>query len=130
MLGAHQSKSILIVENEVLIADDIARVGYELGVGECHIALNYNEAVIQFNTSDPALLVLDVKLRSERSGIDFGVWVRAKMSGVPIIYVTVCEENYQHEKMKSTSPLAFIKKPFIDEQLKRTIHQGLCINEP
>ncbi|WP_422355219.1 response regulator [Roseivirga pacifica] len=121
-----RDKSLLIVENEVIIADDIARLGHELGVGYCHIAFDYQQAIQQFVSYQPELVIIDIKLRGQQSGIEFGQWMR-KESVKPIIYVTVASHPDEIKQLIHTKPLAYIPKPFDDKVLKMAMKQGLSM---
>lgn len=120
------SKSILIVENEIIIADDIARLTEQLGHRPLTPALNFEQAKLLFIKHSPDLIILDIRLSGTFTGIDFAQWLRQK-ENTPIIYLSVYNDLLTLKKCQQTKPIAYLNKPFVDNELKIAIES---INEP
>ncbi|MFC7537966.1 response regulator [Sphingomonas sp. GCM10030256] len=79
-------KRILVVEDEPLVAFDnetmIADAGYEVVA----TVDRYADAVAQLDESEVDLILSDILLTGERSGVDLAR--EAKRRGVPVLFVT------------------------------------------
>lgn len=117
----HQ-KRVLIVENEVIVADDISRIVAELGCSPLEPAFSFTQAIDYFTSHLPDLVILDIRLNSKQTGIDFAEWLR-KSHQTPIIYLTVFDDELTLARGKRTQPQAYLVKPFADEELKHAISQ-------
>lgn len=128
---AKQDKSILIVENEVIVADDIARVVAGLGYKALDPALSFTQAIDSFLSNLPDLVILDIRLASKETGFEFAQWLREEHN-TPIIYITVFDDQATMVRCESTEPVAFLAKPFLDHELKQAIITAIDIhkNEP
>lgn len=120
-------KCVLIVENEVIVADDLARVVSDLGFKALDPALSFNQAVDMFLHYSPDLIILDIRLASTETGIDFAHWLRSKHN-TPIIYLTVFDDSATKLRCELTQPIAFLIKPFLDLELKTAISKALNIH--
>ncbi|SMG53426.1 two component transcriptional regulator, LytTR family [Marivirga sericea] len=104
-------KSVLIVEDEPLIADDLLFHLEDLGINEVEIALKYEHALekIQHNQFDLALL--DVNLSGTRDGIDLANFLN-RQQPFPFIFITSYYDQETLNRAKKTNPIAYILKPF------------------
>ena len=112
--------SILIVEDDMIIAANISlqltRLGYEVA----GIIPNGEEAVRYLAENQPDLLLLDINLRGHIDGIE--VAEAAKKKGdTPIVFLTANIDDATFERAKRTRPQAFIAKPFKKLDLQRAI---------
>jgi DNA-binding LytR/AlgR family response regulator len=112
--------SILIVEDDMIIAANISlqltRLGYEVA----GIIPNGEEALRYLSDNQPDILLLDINLRGRIDGIE--VAEAAKMQGdTPIIFLTANIDDATFERAKRTRPQAFIAKPFKKLDLQRAI---------
>ncbi|WP_421764001.1 LytR/AlgR family response regulator transcription factor [Ekhidna sp.] len=104
--------SILIVEDEPLIADDIAgileRNGYIVTavVDEATTAL---EAVAEFK---PDVVLLDINIEGETDGIDLAPKLK-----VPFIFLTSYYDQATLERARKVKPSGYIVKPFGESDL-------------
>jgi DNA-binding NarL/FixJ family response regulator len=112
----NMNKRILVVENEIVIADEICLILHNLGYQPLEPALNYNEAIRLFHQERPDLIILDVKLNTKKSGIDVANYIRSK-SDTPFIYLTSYTDPGTLELAKATMPYAYLVKPFEREDI-------------
>ncbi len=78
---------ILLVEDEPLIAMDIAGTLEDLGYPVEAFAHTHAEAISRLSDMKPDLVILDVNLAGGREGLDIATRIRAER-GTPIIFVT------------------------------------------
>jgi len=115
---------ILIVEDELIIAEDVrgmlGRMGYEV-VGN---AMDYAEAIALLDATKPDLILLDVNLNGKKDGIDLAQTINENYK-IPFIYTTSYSDTPTLQRAKSTHPANYLVKPFKQEQLFTAIEMAL-----
>ncbi|HNP19206.1 MAG TPA: response regulator [Fulvivirga sp.] len=104
-------KSVLIVEDEPLIADDLLYHLEDMGIESVDVALKYDEARKKITENAFDLALLDVNLSGERDGIDLAHFIN-RQQPVPFIFVTSYYDSNTLNRAKQTNPWAYILKPF------------------
>lgn len=119
-------KRILVIEDEPLTAFDnevmIQDAGYE--VVATHD--DFEDAVAALDREQVDLILSDVRLRGERTGIE--VAKEAKRRGVPLLFVTGYPPDNAHELA-----IGCLMKPYSERQLRKAleaIDQHLAGEEP
>ncbi len=116
--------NILIVEDESIIAKDIQHSLKKLGYNVVGICSSAEEAVKFCEENLPELVLMDIMLSGEGSGVDAAVQLRDKFN-LPIIYLTAYADTTTVEKAKHTEPFGYIIKPFKEIDLRTTIEVAL-----
>ena len=62
--------NVLVVEDEIVIADDICDILSDLGYETLEPAINYSEAIASIEENKPDLAILDIQLAGSKDGID------------------------------------------------------------
>jgi DNA-binding LytR/AlgR family response regulator len=117
-------KSILIVEDEPLIADDIAGTLKEKGYGIMGPVDNAEEATNLLSKSKPNLVLLDIQIKGKKDGIQLGTEIRSKYK-LPFIYITSFYDRATLDRAKATEPQAYIVKPFDEKDLLINVDMAL-----
>lgn len=104
-------KRILVVEDEIVIADDLCLVLDKLGYEVLEPAITYREAVTRFDEEPVDLVMLDIQLKGKKTGIDVANYITAR-SNTPFIYLTSYSDQKTLDLAKATLPYAYIVKPF------------------
>ncbi len=104
-------KSVLIVEDEPLIADDLLFHLEDIGIEDIEVALRYDQALEKVQQKQFDLALLDVNLSGSRDGIDLANFIKNQQS-LPFIFVTSYYDQDTLTRAKKTNPLAYILKPF------------------
>lgn len=117
---------ILIIEDELMVAEDIAarleRDGYEV-IG---IADSAEQALGIISKQTPDLCLVDIQIKGPLDGVSTaGLITRQFASPVPIIYLTALSDTATIAKAKSTFPAAYIVKPFRERELQIAIEIAL-----
>lgn len=118
---------ILIVEDEPLIAMDIARIVEEMGHTVCGTAADHAEAVALAKRASPHIVLADIQLKGGDSGIEA---VQDILNGisVPVVFVTGFPERLlTGERLE---PTFVVTKPFKPEALVSVIGQALAMHPP
>lgn len=118
------AKSILIVEDNVAIAETIFDFLVMEGYGPCSIAKSYQEAITKLQDLDPDFAILDINLEGELTGIDVAKFIR-EGSNKPFIYHSAALEPKLFETAMATKPFAFLPKPLEFTRLCETIESAL-----
>ena len=113
-------KRILVIEDEVIIADDLCMILKKLDYDVMEPALSYVEGVRKFDQGAPDLVILDIHLSEGKSGIDIAHYILSK-SDIPFIYLTSYSDSKTFEKAKKTMPYAYMIKPFDPVDVKATV---------
>lgn len=117
-------KKILIIEDEIIVAKDIEQIltanGYEV-VG---IASNYERARIKLQTIATDLILCDINLNSNKTGLDLIEEFEARIS-VPFIFISAYSDSETLKKAIGLAPCNFLTKPFNEKQLLTSIQMAL-----
>jgi len=115
---------ILIIEDEVIIADDLQDTLESLGYAVVSSVMSYEDAieVLQEETVDLALI--DIQLASEKSGIDVATYIR-KYLNMPFVFLTSNADVATVKLAKETKPNGYLVKPFEQEDIFTAIEIAL-----
>lgn len=111
-----KSLKILIVEDELLTANDIQETLEKAGHQITAIAQNYKEALSSMNRSLPDLVLIDINLEDAVDGIDTAKALLTQKQ-MPIIYLTANSETTTVKRAAETCPTAYLLKPFRHREL-------------
>jgi CheY-like chemotaxis protein len=116
--------SILIVEDEALVASSIEEVLSELGFGVAGIAASGPEAIALVAESRPALALVDIRLTGPIDGIELACRLRREF-GIPSIFLSGLADAETTHRAKAAQPLGFLAKPFRPSQVFNAIQHAL-----
>ena len=114
---------ILVVDDEVLIADYIADVVESAGHDVVGTPGRADEAMRLIVEQMPDLAILDIKLKGERDGIDLATDIRAAKLAIPHVFISGSGDPETLRRAQATDPLAFLQKPFDSTKLLATLNQ-------
>lgn len=117
-------KSLLIVEDEVLVARDIKSRLLKMGYDVVDIAAKGSEAVEKAITLKPDLVLMDIHLRDEMDGVEAALKIRQTYD-VPIIFCTAYSNEHTLERAKISEPYGYVLKPFDNRELEINIEIAL-----
>jgi len=124
---------ILIVEDEILIADNISRYLTKKGHNVVGIAISYDEAVNLYLNESPDIILLDIKLSGSKTGIDFARFIQNQPVSKPFIFLTSQMDTNNINRAKETFPAGYLSKPIQKDSLYATIeiimHKQSAIKE-
>ncbi|MEO0733996.1 MAG: response regulator, partial [Bacteroidota bacterium] len=116
---------VLVVEDEVLIADTLTYHLEENGFSVVGSAISYHEAVALFQQTAPDISIIDIRLSGPRSGIEFGAFLRQQTPRIPFIYLTSQLDAHSLEAAKATFPAGYLGKPVPLNSLVSTLQVAL-----
>ena len=112
---------ILIVEDEFIIGDMIARQLTKLGHRVVGHAFSYDEAVRLYHAGAPELVLLDIRLNGSRTGIDVAHYLARQQPAVPHVYLTSQTDPATLSLARETLPAGYLSKPVQISSLLTTI---------
>ncbi|HZV44263.1 MAG TPA: response regulator [Saprospiraceae bacterium] len=115
---------ILIVEDEVLIARDIARTLKGIDYEVTGIAYDGQSALKELKAYLPDLAILDINLGGEPDGIAVAKYIQDTLD-IPFIFLTSYASEMIIDKAKRTRPMGYIVKPFSEKDLFSAIEIAL-----
>ncbi|AIY14187.1 MULTISPECIES: LytR/AlgR family response regulator transcription factor [Cellulophaga] len=119
-----QPIKILIVEDNVIIADDMQSMLEEIGYEIVDNVIVYEQAIEVLKTKQVDLVLIDIILASDKTGIDLGKHIREKYN-IPFIFVTSNSDRATVENAKTVKPNGYLVKPFEQQDLYTSIEIAL-----
>jgi len=101
---------VLLVEDDWIIAKEIAYNLQDLGFEVTASVDNAEEAYRQIKSLQPDLVILDIDLSGEMTGIDLAKQLKQDGS-TPFIFLTALADSQTIEKAKLAEPYAYLMKP-------------------
>ena len=117
---------VLIIEDEPIIAMDIETIVRDLGHEVTGVAVTRDEAVALAMEDRPGLVLADIQLADDSSGIDAVKDILAEFA-VPVIFITAFPERLLTGERPE--PTFLITKPFQRSTVKAAISQALFFDE-
>ncbi|MCW2275639.1 response regulator [Rhodoblastus acidophilus] len=114
--------SVLIIEDEPIIAMDLESIVKGLGHQVCGNARTRAEAVEMAERLRPGLVLADIRLADGSSGLD-AVQDILKSFAVPVIFITAYPETLLTGKRPE--PTFLIAKPFEEDMVRAVVSQSL-----
>lgn len=111
---------ILVVEDELIIAEDICSMLRKMGHVVIGNAMDADEAIEILNRESPDLVLLDINLAGKRDGIMLAEEINTKYKA-PFIFITSYTDGPTIERAKKVNPANYLVKPFKSEQLYTAI---------
>ncbi len=115
---------ILIVEDNVIIADDMQSMLEEIGYEIVDNVIVYEQAEEVLRTKEVDLVLIDIILASDKTGIDLGKHIRENYD-IPFIFVTSNSDRATVENAKTVKPNGYLVKPFEQQDLYTSIEIAL-----
>lgn len=110
---------VLIVEDEVLIADYICELLQEEGYERIELAHNCADALKLFVSFRPDIILMDINIEGPNTGIELAADRPADTS---LVYVTAQQDSHTIQKAITTHPEGYLTKPIKKADLIATMH--------
>jgi DNA-binding LytR/AlgR family response regulator len=120
--------NILIVEDESIVAKDIQHSLKKLGYTVVGMCSTGEDAIKTAEEVKPDLVLMDIMLKGEMSGIEAAGQIREKFN-IPIIYLTAYADESTLSKAKVSEPYGYIIKPFKEIDLHTSIEMAIYKHE-
>jgi len=121
---------VMIVEDEMVVAEDLKRSLQHLGYQVSWLARSGREAIEQFKTKRPDLIFMDVKIQGDLNGIETALVLHGSFPDpVPIIFLSAYRsEDFPY--LKAVNSYFYLHKPYTEEQLQDSIGKAIAKLRP
>lgn len=116
--------SILVVEDEPLIADDIAETLEKNGYHVVGIVDEAVDALQMIKDKSPDMALLDVNIEGDQDGIAL-----AEQLDIPFVFLTSYYDKKTLDRAKKTNPSGYIVKPFSEKDLLVNVEMAIYKKE-
>jgi CheY-like chemotaxis protein/DNA-directed RNA polymerase specialized sigma24 family protein len=115
--------AVMIIEDEAFIAMDLENIVTGMGHRVTGIARTHAGAVALGAKERPDLILADIKLADNSSGIDAVRDLLAALGDVPVIFITAFPDRLLTGTRPE--PTFLISKPFTEEQVRSAVSQAM-----
>ncbi len=117
------SGKVLVIEDEAIIAMDIQSIVADMGHKVTGVARTRAGAVELGRQERPDLILADIQLADNSSGIDAVHDLLAELGDVPVIFITAFPERLLTGE--KPEPAFLISKPYTEEQVRSGVSQAM-----
>ncbi len=116
---------ILVVEDEVLLAQDIIQRLTDMNYEVVGFAMTANSALELIDDNpDIDILLMDIMIKGNKDGIELAEIIKEKYN-IPFIFLSSNADKDIVERAKKVQPHAYMLKPFNDRQVQIAIELAL-----
>lgn len=119
------SMKILIVEDDPIYTSALEVMIENMGYTLAASTDNSNEVLRLTQAVKPDLILLDIYLQGDLTGVQIAEEMQALGLATPIIFITSMRDQETFEAAKKTSPFAYITKPIEADALQRAIELAI-----
>lgn len=125
MTNTSTKVKLLIVEDEILLANDIANKLSDNNYEIVGIADTAKKALdLLERRKDIDMVLIDIVIKGEFDGIELARFINQKHQ-IPFLFLTSHADSYVFERAKSVKPHAYLLKPFNERQVCIAIELAL-----
>jgi CheY-like chemotaxis protein len=124
MADASKPLTILIVEDEALVAASIADMLEEMGFAVTGIAASGLEAIALVADRKPRLALIDIHLAGSVDGIELAGQLREEF-GIPAIFLSGAMGPEIAVRAQEVRPLGMMQKPFRPSEIFNAIERAM-----
>ncbi len=114
---------VMVIEDEAIIAMDISAIVREMGHRVTGVARTRTEAVRLAMDTRPDLVLADIQLADNSSGIDAVNDILGEFQDLPVIFITAFPERLLTGTRPE--PAFLITKPYSEEQVRSAVSQAM-----
>src|SRR5262249_38235977 len=118
------SSTVLIVEDEQIVALDLHDRLTELGYGVVGIVSTGRDAVEKARQCRPDVVLMDIRLEGKMDGIEAAEQIHAEL-GLPIVYLADFGDQRRVERVRLDSRSAYLLKPFDEREVGLAIDTAI-----
>ncbi|MEI6408226.1 MAG: sigma 54-interacting transcriptional regulator [Bacteroidota bacterium] len=112
-------RKILIVEDDLIIAEDIKVILEKSGITITGICKSAEQALLALEQETPDLIILDIILKGKITGIMLAQHLNTRK--IPFIYLTAHSNKSTMAEAIATEPYGYLVKPFLAKDLMPTL---------
>ena len=108
--------TVLVVEDERIIADDICQSLEQMGYIVPRPVSTGKQAIDTAAELRPELVLMDIKLKGDMDGVTAAIEIRARLS-IPVVYLSSHSDEATLTRAARSQPDGYLVKPFNDRDL-------------
>jgi two-component system, LytTR family, response regulator LytT len=110
--------NILIIEDELLIAEMLKEILLELGHKVIAIAQNYAIAIEKLEKhSEINFAFIDINLNADKNGLDIAETINSSFKEIPFVFLTSYSDSKTVQEAVTKKPESYLVKPFTKSDL-------------
>ena len=117
------SGRVMIIEDEAIIAIDLEAIVSEMGHQITGVARTEEAAIKLAEAEKPDLILSDIHLADNSSGIDAVNRILAQHGDCPVIFITAYPERLLTGE--GPEPAFLISKPYSEDQVRSAVSQAM-----
>ena len=122
------ARSVLIVEDERIVAKDLQQTLIDLGYDAYATASSAEDAIARATERCPDIVLMDIRIRGQRDGIQTAEILRRDF-GVPVVFLTAHADEATLQRAKQVEPHGYLLKPIKIAELRSVIEVSIHKNE-
>jgi DNA-binding NarL/FixJ family response regulator len=122
--GVSDRACILLVEDDFLVGMEMETGLEEAGYEIAGIAATAEEAVEIAARRRPALVIMDIRLASDRDGVDAAIEIYRTL-GIRSIFASAHGDSRTRARAEAAQPLGWVGKPYRVETLLKAVEEAL-----
>lgn len=116
--------SVLVVDDEFLIAQGLCMQVEGMGLRICGTAATADEAIALSREHHPTIVLMDMRLQGEKDGVDAALAIHEE-GDAKVIFVTGSREQATIDRINRGRPAGLLFKPVSDRQLRLAIETAM-----
>jgi adenylate cyclase len=127
-VSAPRPRTVLLVEDEAIVAHDLRSSLAELGYHALAVASSSEEAMARAAEKCPDIALVDIRIKGKLDGTKTAQLLQERF-GVPIVYLTAHADSATLERALATHPYGYLVKPVKPVELRSAIEIALQKHE-
>lgn len=121
-----KSPSVLIVEDELLVAENIKEILQIKGFKVIAVVSSAETAIENFMTLDPDLVIMDIRLEGILDGVHAATLIHETLKKVPILFLTAYrKDDFPHLLNLDPALYSYVSKPYDPKELSAALEKLL-----
>jgi two-component system cell cycle sensor histidine kinase/response regulator CckA len=123
-LNKESPKTVLVVEDERVVARDLQRILERLGYRVPVTVASADDAILAATKECPDLVLMDIRIKGGIDGIETAQILKNRFD-VPVVYLTAYADAETVARAKATEPFGYLIKPVNADELRGTVEVAL-----
>ena len=116
--------NILIVEDELLIAQNTAKKLKQYGYNISNVVSSGQAAIEEVNRTKPDLILMDIAIKGNLDGIETASQIKS-IADIPIVFLTAYANDRTLDRAAQIGCYGYLIKPFRAKELQATVQMAL-----
>lgn len=113
-------RCILVVEDELIVAENIRVMLTSMGYVVPSPATSAGEALQMIESAHPDMILMDIQLEGTKNGVHLAQQIRERFN-IPLVYLTAYADEETVRQALIAEPYGYLIKPFSAAELRTTV---------